>query len=80
MITCQEMLDFVTDYENDELDRAQRTLVDEHLAACPPCIEYMKSYRATLALSAGAMADLSQALEGHFSTAVFLALNRVRGV
>jgi len=60
MITCRDMLDFITDYENAELPAAEREVFEAHLGACPPCFAYLESYRTTVELGAAAFADLDE--------------------
>lgn len=50
MITCRELIDFLMDYVDDDLAREQRRRFDEHLGACPECVDYVDSYRATVDL------------------------------
>ena len=33
-----------------ELEPASRNLFDEHLAVCPDCVDYLDSYKTTVAL------------------------------
>jgi anti-sigma factor RsiW len=47
MITCRELLDFILDYVEGELPEAQRAEFERHMAACPPCVAYLDSYRKT---------------------------------
>ncbi len=49
-MTCREMVDFLMDYVNGELPAEQRSDFDGHLAACPPCIAYLESYKETIKL------------------------------
>ena len=49
LLTCQEVLDFLSDYVEGRLPPAEHARLEEHLAVCPPCIEYLKSFKATLA-------------------------------
>jgi anti-sigma factor RsiW len=44
MITCQKLVDFLLDYVSKELPEEQRRAFEEHLALCPPCVTYMKTY------------------------------------
>ena len=46
-MTCQDLADFIIDYVEKKLPDVQRTTFEEHLAVCPSCIEYLKSYRTT---------------------------------
>jgi len=49
LLTCQEVLDFLSDYVEGRLPAAEHARMDEHLAVCPPCVEYLASFQATLA-------------------------------
>lgn len=61
-MTCQEFIEFLTDYDDGVLSEEQRTLFDEHLAICPDCVKYLASYRVTKALGQAAFADEKEAL------------------
>ena len=49
LLTCQEVLDFLSDYVEGRLPPGEHARLEEHLAVCPPCIDYLRSFRATLA-------------------------------
>ena len=49
-LTCQEVVELVTDYIEGVLDDATAARVDEHLSACPGCMEYVRQVRATIRL------------------------------
>lgn len=49
LLTCQEVLDFLSDYVEGRLPAGEHARMDEHLAVCPPCVDYLKSFEATLA-------------------------------
>jgi anti-sigma factor RsiW len=57
-ITCREFVEFLDDYVARELPEAARMAFDAHLAACPSCVAYMKTYQATV--RAGKRAFTSQ--------------------
>jgi len=44
-MTCQELADFIIDYVDGTLPDDERTTFEKHLAMCPSCIAYIKSYR-----------------------------------
>ena len=50
-LTCREMTDFLADYLDGSLGVAERHLFDEHLAGCPECIAYLRSYAETIRLA-----------------------------
>ena len=50
-ITCQQLIDFIMSYLDDELPPAQRSEFDRHMAACPSCVDYLKTYEKTIELA-----------------------------
>ena len=49
-MTCREVLDFLMDYLALELPEPQVAEFERHLAACPSCVAYLKSYEQTVQL------------------------------
>lgn len=49
LLTCQEVLEFLSDYVEGRLSAAEAARLDEHLAVCPQCVVYLDSFKATLA-------------------------------
>jgi anti-sigma factor RsiW len=49
MLTCQQVLDYLSDYVEGRLSAAELARFDEHLAVCPQCVDYLASFQATLA-------------------------------
>jgi anti-sigma factor RsiW len=56
-LSCQELVELVTDYLEDVLEPSERERFEAHLAECPGCDLYVEQMRATIVL-AGASADL----------------------
>jgi anti-sigma factor RsiW len=56
-LTCREFADFLMAYEDGELPADERARFDAHLAECPDCVTYLKSYRSAVALGQKAFAD-----------------------
>lgn len=50
-MTCREIADFLMKYIDGELPRRQRTTFEMHLAECPACRTYLKSYEMTIGLA-----------------------------
>ena len=50
-ITCQQLIDFIMSYLDDELPADQRAEFDRHMAACPSCVDYLKTYETTVSLA-----------------------------
>ncbi len=45
-MTCRELADFLMAYLDGELADGERSVFEEHLQLCPPCVDYLESYRA----------------------------------
>jgi hypothetical protein len=57
MLTCRELIDFLDDYVAEALPGAARADFNEHLAICPPCKDYLRTYRDCIDLSKAALTD-----------------------
>jgi anti-sigma factor RsiW len=51
-LSCQELVELVTDYLEDVLPPRERERFDAHVADCPGCDIYLEQMRTTIALSA----------------------------
>ncbi len=47
-LTCREFVDFLDDYLSGALSDEQRAAFNAHLAICPSCVAYMKTYQASV--------------------------------
>jgi anti-sigma factor RsiW len=47
-MTCQELVELVTDYLEGALPAEQRARFEAHLLACPGCEEYVQQVRLTI--------------------------------
>ncbi len=56
-ITCQQLIDFIAAYRDEELPTNERAEFDRHLAVCPSCQAYLRTYEQTVALARRAGAD-----------------------
>lgn len=50
MSTCKELVDLLADYLEGQLEPEVARELDQHLADCPPCLNFLKTYRATTRL------------------------------
>jgi predicted anti-sigma-YlaC factor YlaD len=50
-LTCQELVELVTDYLDGALPPEARARFDEHLGECPGCRDYLEQMRVTVRLS-----------------------------
>lgn len=47
-ITCRRLiLECLVDYEDGTMVEAERLQLEAHLSHCPPCVVFIKTYRAT---------------------------------
>ena len=56
-MTCREIADFLLAYLDGELSAGWRRAFEAHLAECPQCVDYIESYKATIALGRAAHDD-----------------------
>jgi hypothetical protein len=49
-MTCQQLVELVTDYFEDALSPAERDRFDAHLKVCPGCEYYLEQMRITMQL------------------------------
>lgn len=57
MFTCKDSIHSLLEYVDGELSEAQASELREHLRACPPCVDFLQSYKATPKLARRAMVD-----------------------
>ena len=50
-LTCQQLVELVTDYLEEALPPRERRRFEEHLAHCPGCGAYLEQMRATIRLT-----------------------------
>lgn len=50
MLRCRDVVDLVLSYLEDTLDPGERQILEAHIADCPNCLRFLKSYRETVAL------------------------------
>jgi anti-sigma factor RsiW len=61
-LVCRDAVALMSDYLDGRLDERDRARLEEHLAACPHCTEYLAQLRVTIdALGRAAPNDLSPA-------------------
>jgi anti-sigma factor RsiW len=49
-MTCQELVELVTDYLEGTMSAGDRARFEEHLAVCPGCQTYLEQMRQTMRL------------------------------
>jgi anti-sigma factor RsiW len=73
---CIEFVDLVTDWEHGALTDDVRAEVEEHLALCPDCVDYVNQLRATVGMLRGALDEAPPARAREAALAVFRATRR----
>jgi anti-sigma factor RsiW len=48
-LSCKELVELVTAYDDGVLPVDERARFDEHLTECPDCVEYLAQFRRTVA-------------------------------
>lgn len=56
MFTCKKSVDLLMDYLDGTLPADEEAHLKEHFEACPPCVDFLKTYRATPSLCRRALA------------------------
>lgn len=56
-MNCRELIDFLSDYIEGELPENVKMCFDMHLEMCPPCVEYLKTYQATIQIAKSCCCD-----------------------
>jgi anti-sigma factor RsiW len=47
MHTCKDAIDLLRAYLDGELEAPDQQALEEHIGACAPCVEFVKTYRET---------------------------------
>jgi anti-sigma factor RsiW len=64
-LSCQELVELVTDYLEGALSPADLRRFDEHIAGCGKCTEYLAQLRATIEIAGRiTLDDLTPEAEG----------------
>lgn len=69
MFNCKDSIDFLLEYLDGTLPETEARQLHEHLTGCFPCIDFLRTYRATPKLCKRALAkampeELAQKLKG----------------
>lgn len=75
--TCREVIDLLAEYCDGALGPAEREALAAHLAACPPCVDFLHTYEATPRLARAAL-DAKMPAEMKARLADFLAKKLTR--
>ena len=56
-LVCRQAVALLTDYLDDALSAGDRRRLEEHLASCPYCVEYLNQLRVTIRAAASVDVD-----------------------
>lgn len=56
MFSCQDSIHRLLDFLDGDMTPEEEKRLEEHLAGCPPCVDFVRSYRATSGLCRKALA------------------------
>jgi hypothetical protein len=56
-VTCEECIEVLVDYVDGTMDAVTLEAFEAHFADCGPCVDFLKTYRATISVSARMFAD-----------------------
>lgn len=56
MFSCKDSIHYLLDFLDGEIAAEDEKHLEEHLAGCPPCVEFVRTYRATPGLCKRALA------------------------
>ena len=66
---CKDCVDLLGEYIEGTLPPERAKALEEHLSFCPPCITFVRTYRATRKLCRGALAtEMPRELIGSLSS------------
>ena len=49
--TCKELTELISDYVTDQLEPSLKREFEQHLSICPDCVNFLNSYKKTVALT-----------------------------
>jgi anti-sigma factor (TIGR02949 family) len=56
MFSCKKSIDLLLEYLDGDIPADEEKHLHEHLSACPPCVDFLKTYRATPSICKQALA------------------------
>jgi anti-sigma factor (TIGR02949 family) len=56
MYSCKDSIHALLDFLDGEMTPDEQRHLEEHLDGCPPCVDFVRSYRATPAMCKRALA------------------------
>ena len=77
-MTCRDFIEFLMDYLSGQLPAEERSVFEEHLAICPPCVAYLKTYQEAVKLGKAAFAEPDEPLPEEVPEALVKAILSAR--
>jgi len=50
-VTCEECIEVLVDYVDGTMDAITVQAFERHFADCPPCLDFLRTYKATIHVS-----------------------------
>ena len=50
-VTCENAIDVLSDYIDGHMDGATQAAFQTHFADCPPCLDFLATFKTTIAVS-----------------------------
>ena len=75
-MNCREAIEFLQDYAEGRLPEEIRRSFQAHLDTCPPCGDFLRSYRSTAELSRAAFEEPCAELPAELLDAILRARRR----
>lgn len=60
MMTCQELIEFLTDYLDGQLPLTQRMAFELHLTLCKDCRSYLHNFKTTIHAAKQSVVDVAE--------------------
>jgi anti-sigma factor RsiW len=77
-VTCRDFVDVLDAYLSGSLDQGKTAAFNEHLAACPSCVAYMKTYQASIRLGKAVLTRSDESLPEDVPEALVQAILAAR--
>ena len=77
-ITCRELIEFLYLYLSGELPSERFAEFERHLSVCPSCVEYIETYKATVALAKRTLVNPDQPVDETVPEELVAAILAVR--
>lgn len=77
-LTCREFVEFLDDYLAGALPEPRTAEFNVHLAACPSCVAYMKTYETSIRLGKEVLSRTEEPVPGGVPEALVQAILAAR--